>query len=138
MTAAHIMSIPAKRLKPNDTLLDALGAIAGDFAPELPVVDSDGRVLGALGADALMKAIQTDKEKGHDTVLLLSVKVGGVLRQECLTIGPEASFSEVADCLMMAWPQSRTIMVVDNEKRLLGVISEKDFLRGVYKYAGTV
>ncbi|MEK6531179.1 MAG: CBS domain-containing protein [Deltaproteobacteria bacterium] len=132
------MSITAKRLKPNDTLLDALGAFAVDFASELPVVDSDGRVLGGLGADALMRAIQSDEGKEHDADWLLSVKVGGVLRQECLTIGPEASFSEAAKCLMSAWPQSRTVMVVDNEKRLLGVISEKDFLRGFYKYAGTV
>ncbi len=134
MTAAHIMSITAKRLKPDDTLLDALAAIAGDLGPELPVVDGDGMVLGILEADALMKAIQSDE--GHDMGSLLSMKVSGFLTKECLTIGPEASFSEAAACFTKSAPRSRTILVVDNEKRLLGVISEKDFFKGVYEYAG--
>jgi len=74
--------------------------------------------------EAMMKALTAG-----DAVLAAPVQVADVMTQDVRTMLPDQSFAEVI--AMMATRSFHHMLVVDEEERLRGVISDRDVLRAL-------
>ena len=86
----------------------------------VPVVGEDRRLLGFLKYRDPVKAAQTRKGQQH---------VKAWMRREVLTVDPETPFAEVEELLIEG--SSGRLHVVDDDGRLLGLISRTDMQQAV-------
>jgi CBS domain-containing membrane protein len=108
----------------------------------LPVVDGQDRVIGMITeADVLAMA---GMKKGHafkDVIRHLlgeplagpkrSKRLGDVMTSPAITTGPEADIREIA--LILDEKRIKRLPVVDEQDRLIGVISRADIVRAIGK-----
>jgi CBS domain-containing protein len=87
----------------------------------VPVVDAERRVVGMItDRDVCMAAYTQGKP-------LSEIPVANVMSTKVLTIGPDDALS-AAERLMREG-QVRRIPVIDREQRLIGIVSQNDFMR---------
>jgi Zn-dependent protease/CBS domain-containing protein len=99
-------------LSPNARIRDGAEALLRTWQHDFPVVDSDGRVLGMLTRDDMIKALEnTGPETPVANVMMRGVRV--VRQNESL----EKAFQLMQECECPALP------VVDSFGRLVGIIS---------------
>lgn len=144
MNAANIMTTGIIRLRRSDDALVALRAFLEHGPGQLPVVDDECRVVGAVTARSLLRAALPEGTDGIDRpglpALMESVrglsstKVGDILERAFRSVGPEASLAEAAAILMDGAAEG--LFVVDSGGRLLGVITRREILARLAVYAG--
>ncbi|HZR82798.1 MAG TPA: DUF190 domain-containing protein [Candidatus Binatia bacterium] len=109
---------------------------------ELPVVDEGGRLIGAIGdtdlvaAGAASAGLSLEKAVGPDLVReqLARIKKGGArvgdaMHAKVATVRRETSLREAAD--LMHAEGVRHLYVVDDERRLIGVIGRLDVFQRI-------
>ena len=84
----------------------------------LPVVDAEGNFKGALKYKDAVKAAQQGKQ---------AQRVKAWARREALTCAPDLFFTEIENIFLTQ--TSGRIAVVDDEGKLLGLITRTDVLR---------
>lgn len=133
--AANIMA-ESPVLKPEESLFDAVRAAgSAGAAGAMPVVDDDKRVVGVVNAARLVKLL-FDNGKARvsgipgSTVLQTSVK--DFMEKEFAAAMPDAPAFELAATLSA--PDIESIMVVDNNFRLLGVVTRAGLLKRLWEY----
>jgi CBS domain-containing protein len=124
---------------PSTQLKDAAQLLAEHRISGLPVVDDDGRVLGVLSeGDILFKeAGATDKPGFFERLLsgpsggfelkLAARTVGEAMSAPALTIGPTRPVTVAAT--MMIDEGVNRLPVVDEENRLMGIVTRADLVR---------
>lgn len=142
MNAANIMTTDVVTLKGSQTVQEALRIMGDKRIKQLPVVDEGGRVMGILTSRGLFKAIlpryitegllrdvrfAPDLPQLHQRLKELAQKdVSEIMDKDPVKVGPEVSVLEVATIFINAERLIESILVVDNEDRLLGIISPWD------------
>lgn len=117
---------------------------------QLPVVDNNNKVLGILTskkllyltlpryiAEGLLKDVKfaPDLPQFHQRCAELAHKdVCEVMDKEFKKIGPEVSVMEVATMFVSSEKPLECILVVDNQTRLLGIISPWDIFKKLCEY----
>lgn len=84
----------------------------------VPVLGDDGELLGFLKYRDPVKAAQSNKGSQHAKAWM---------RKELLTVPPETPFTEL-EALLLSGSTGR-LHVVDDDGRLLGIVSRTDMLR---------
>ncbi|MFC7488586.1 HPP family protein [Knoellia sp. CPCC 206453] len=131
MLVAEVMTTPAESIRSEATLEDAIAKLGRARISALPVVDSDQRVVGIISeGDVLRHRLPADPRAhlrptaptsaAEPTIeaIMTADPSCATLRQDC---------AEVA--LTLARRGWKSMPVVDDEHRLLGVVSRSDFLR---------
>ena len=136
VTAGRLMRSPVPVLQPDATLDKAAATIAGSGYKGLPVVDANGYVTGMLTETDFLKCLDT----GNFLELLLKLlddsfefthrfhetTVSTAMTRPAVTIGPDAGFVEILEAFHSHG--GRSMPVVGNGGRLLGLLLRKDFL----------
>lgn len=92
----------------------------------LPVIDAARHVVGVISDRDVLRTFEKSRDK--------AIPVRDVMSQEVLTVHPETRACE-ATALMLDRKIS-SLPVVDAESRLIGVVTETDFLRVVHNLLG--
>lgn len=150
MNAATIMTINVATTKCGITVADAMKILTDSRVRQLPVVDENNKVLGLLTsrkllyltlpryiADGLLKDVKfaPDLPQFHQKCAELAHKdVCEVMDREFTMIGPEISVVEVATMFVSSQKPLECMLVVDNQGRLLGIISPWDIFKRLCEY----
>ena len=113
----HLIRRRPATCTPETPLHEALGTMARERIGSIVIRDEERRPLGILTLhDTLIKVTLP--------ALSLTTPIGEVMRQEVLTIGPEEPAYEAA--ILMTRHGRGHLCVVDPQRRLLGILSERD------------
>jgi CBS domain-containing protein len=149
----QVMTTDVLTFRPTDTIETAARALAERRLGGAPVVDGDGRVVGLLEDDDL---IVQDSNLHVPTVISLfggylelpsslahferdlrkavAATVGDVMDADAPTVGPDDILETVAT--MLHDKGGSRLPVVDDEGRLLGIVSRGDLVRDIVGDAG--
>lgn len=121
-TIQDVMTSPVVTISPDAELKDAAARLrAGGFSA-LPVVDSQGRLVGILSeADLLARAERPATSVRSGTL------AGQLMSRPVVTVSADASLTEAADLLLRYGLQR--LPVVDGAGRLAGIASRGDLLK---------
>jgi CBS domain-containing protein len=123
MRVADLMQTDLSTVPPDAPVAEVVQAMADRHISGLPVVDSDGRVLGVVTAtDVLLAAAEHDDRKGRST-LFEHTTARDIMTSGAVTIEPDADVREAAQ--RMLYGEVRRLFVEDGG-RLLGVVSQTD------------
>ncbi len=89
-----------------------------------PVVNAQQQVIGFLSEQDCLAKMLIDSY--HDQ---MSANVSDVMRSEVITVSAETSIIELAQ--LMLKPKPKLYPVVDENQRLMGVISRSDVLKAI-------
>lgn len=151
MIAANLMTTGVLTLKPGSTMLDAMKLVSSRNVRQIPVADSENRVLGIITPRTLMKAILPKyisegmiedvrfapelPEFVENIDALAEKKVDELIDRDFTAVSPDTHSMEIAALFINPRKHIESILVVDDKKRLLGIISPWDVFRRLWEYA---
>jgi len=115
MKISEVMTPNPRTVAPGDSLQAAARVMRDEDAGAVPVVE-DGRVTGVLtDRDIVIRAVADGD---------FQAKVSDICSDDVVTCGPEMSTAEAAE--LMSEHQVRRIQVVDDDEKLVGIVSLGD------------
>jgi CBS domain-containing protein len=130
LTAAEVMTREVVRVGPDEPLERAAHLMADRRIKRLPVVDQAGRLIGILSRVDVLRTMGEDYHApaGASAPVTSAAArvVGDVMRREVPSVAAEAPLGEVLDTVTST--RLNRAIVVDSERRVLGVITDADLL----------
>jgi len=144
----ELMSAPVLTLRPEQTLEDAIAALAERGISGAPVVDADGRLVGLLDDTDLI--LSQARLHGPTTIEILGAyitlpgerhrfqeelkaalggTVGDAMEEEVATVGAGARVGDVATIIVDR--EVSRVPVVDADGRVVGIVTRGDLVRGL-------
>ena len=99
----------------------------------LPVIDDRQRVIGIISHRDLLAAAMTqvlDFDAQSRRTFLRSIDVGEVMTKDVVTVGPDATLTEVAQIFVER--RIGCVPVVDAHGALIGLVTETDLLAAAF------
>jgi acetoin utilization protein AcuB len=121
-------------VKPTDDLVDALACMSAAGIRHLPVVDGEGRIVGMLSDRDVRAAVGSPAvalDHAAARARVSALKVADAMARAPVTVGPDASFVDVARCL--ADHRVGAVPVVTAEGKVVGIVSYVDVLNAIAK-----
>lgn len=128
MTVGDLMQLDLVLIRPDSTVKEAISSLATAHVSGLPVVDTDGRLVGVVSSTDIINAEAAMTDHKGRVPLLTQTAVQDIMSPRPYTIGPAADVREVARHMHYAGIHR---VFVTKEERLLGVISASDIVRAV-------
>ncbi len=156
MIAANIMTTDTITLSEHNTVGDAIQVLAENKIRQVPVVDKENRVLGVMTARSVIVALlpayitkgylkdvkfaPEPKDFVEKMEEIKSVPLSEFLKNradamadEYACVSPDTSTMEIAAIFINRERRVERILVVDNNQRLLGIISPIDVFKRIWK-----
>ncbi|MDW8805532.1 CBS domain-containing protein [Streptomyces scabiei] len=133
---SDVMSLPAVAVRRDTPFKDIVRAMTDRQVSAVPVVEGDGRVVGVVSeADLLPKEEFRDRDLTRAEQLRRMsdlAKAGAVTAEEVMSapavvVHPDVTLGQAAR--IMAVNRVKRLPVIDDEGRLLGVVSRGDLLK---------
>lgn len=128
-TAGDIMTTPAIVIEQNEKITRAARLMAERQVKRLPVVDEKGALVGILSRLDVISTLTAAAESDMPLPEIpegVHQMAGDIMFRSVATVGPETPLNEVLNRIV-ATPLRR-VVVVDAARRVIGVISDADFL----------
>ena len=127
-----IMTTPAISIVENRSLLEAVGLMLDKGLKRLPVVDDKGRLSGILSRlDVFRTVMREAPDWGAFQARKIEIRnlrtVADIVRRDVHAIAPDTCIAQVIQ--MIDGNDIQRVAVVDNENRLLGIISDQDLMQ---------
>ncbi|MEK7772836.1 MAG: CBS domain-containing protein [Deltaproteobacteria bacterium] len=151
MIAANIMSTGAVTLRRGADMLCVLKLISEKRAGQVYVVEEDGRLAGVITSVKLMEALLAPCPSGAMTGegssasglpefigkidSLADKSMDGVIDSGFISVKPDTKTMEVAAIFADGKKTVESIPVLDDQGRLLGIISPWDVFKRLWEYA---
>jgi CBS domain-containing membrane protein len=130
----HIMSAPVVALFAEQTLPLADDIMRFKHLRHLPVIDDANRLVGLVSHRDILRAqistltgLSEDERRARQD----HIKVAQIMTRDVWTTGPEAFASNAGRLLLDH--RFGCLPVVDNTERLIGIVTERDYLRFAVK-----
>ena len=127
LTAEQIMTADIVTIHPEATIRDAIELLISRGISGLPVVDSEGHLVGILTEFALL-ALAYDHEIANQTV-------AEHMTSEVLTVDVATPVNKIADQFIVHRVQRLPVI---REGRLAGLVSRRDVLESLYQATAPV
>jgi CBS domain-containing protein len=127
--AADIMTQPVITVTADDPVRVAMACMADRHLKRLPVVDTAGHLVGLISRVDILRALEYH-HKGQEAESDLphtGTTVAELMYQDVPTVGPQARLDEIIQALETNL--RRRVIVVDEQRRVLGIITDGDLLR---------
>lgn len=126
-----VMTPEPATVRTTDTVATATHLMAERRLKRVPVVDPDGRLAGILARSDVLRAVgETFPRDGAATAEQPGAQtVGELMRAEAPTVRGDADLAALLDAVIST--RLNRAVVVDDEGRVLGVVSDADVLRSV-------
>ncbi|MGD9134623.1 MAG: CBS and ACT domain-containing protein [Desulfobacterales bacterium] len=123
------MSVPPLTIDPEESLSDAHAYMQKQNVRHLPVVKPDGKMVGLITEDDLLKAepsSATSLSVWEIHYLLMAVKVKAVMVKDVITTTEDTPIEEAAHIMLDKKIGSLPVM---RDDKLVGIITESDIFR---------
>ncbi len=120
MDLLRIASVPAATVSPESTVLEAVRLMADEKVGAVAIIE-EGKLSGIFTERDLMIRIVL---KGRDPA---TTRVGEVMTPDCISAKKDMSMGEAL--LLMTEKHFRHLPVVDDEERVLGLLSIRNLLQ---------
>lgn len=151
MVAANIMTTKVLTVAVSGTMLEAFKLVQAERVRQIPVLDENKRLVGVITPRSLMKAVlpkyiteglvedvrfapELPDFVQHIDELAYK-KVSDLLEKDFVAVSPETSTMEIATLMVNAKKHVESVLVVDDSKALLGIISPWDVFKRLWEYA---
>jgi CBS domain-containing protein len=158
MQARDLMETDVSTVSPDDDVSEVLGRMARVRFSGFPVVDDDGRLVGIVTEHDLVSLFQTrdrlywipigfppftdivdypidvswdDLDLGVDLVRNADRPVSEVMTADVVAVSPDDDLDRLLDLLTDAEEDINRLPVVDDDGRLVGIVTRQDVLRAV-------
>jgi acetoin utilization protein AcuB len=124
------MTSPALTLTPDTPFLDALKLMRERRIRRIPIVDTQGKLLGIVSERDLLHAEPspaTSLSVWEMNYLLWKLRLGDVMTKAVITVTPLTKLQDAAS--LMIKHKIGGLPVVDAEARVIGVITETDIFK---------
>lgn len=129
--AADLMTRDPVMFPATTPLAQAAAVMADRNLKRLPVVDEQGRLVGMVSRYDLLKTVAEGLRQRPEQPLRLangaSSTVGGLMITDVPTVHRNTPLAETLDRLLET--DKRRVIVVDNDQRVVGIITDGDVLR---------
>jgi CBS domain-containing protein len=128
-TAAALMSSPVITVLDAAPLRQAVQQMAAHGLKRLPVVDENGRLTGWISRVDILRTMEYHQaaDETEQEPPLTGSTIADMMYRDVPTVAPEATLEEVVQALEQN--RRRRAVVVDADRRALGIISDGDLLR---------
>lgn len=147
MKIKEVMQKDIKSLLPDMSVEDALDLIFSMRISGLPVINKDGKLLGSFTEKDVLKIIlpsylgqvggfiyeDNPKNIKKKFTMLSELKIIDAMSKGVYTINDDASLSEAARILLVK--DIRRILVLDESKKVVGIVARCDILKALKKMA---
>jgi CBS-domain-containing membrane protein len=135
---ADIMTPEPSTVRATDTLAAATRLMAERKIKRLPVIDEDGRLVGVVARSDVLRAVAETfpRELGEAAEHPGAITVAELMRPAAPVVKAQTDLASLLDAV--ASTRLNRAIVVDDEGRVLGVVSDSDVLRSVEPSGGGV
>ena len=148
MKVREIMTKDVISIKTDDFVQDALGFLFKMQISGLPVIDSQGKLVGMFTEKDILAYIlpsyldkvgrfiykENPKSTKRKCVELSKIKVAQLMRREVATTTEDATLCEVAR--LMLTQKARRIPVLDKVGKVAGIVARGDIVKALAEEAG--
>ena len=136
MTVSKNMTINPVTTTPDMGVFEAFELMKNEGVQRLPVLDNDGNLVGIISEKNITSAVADREVSIVEFALLLSkIKVGDVMTKEVITVSVDDPVELAAR--KMSDNDISILPVVDNNGKLVGVVSRSDLFRLLLELFGT-
>ncbi len=136
MTVSKNMTINPVTTSPEMGVFEAFELMKSEGVQRLPVLDSKGNLVGIISEKNITSAAADREVSIVELALLLSkIKVGDVMTKEVITVSVDDPVEMAAR--KMSDNDISILPVVDNNGKLVGVVSRSDLFRLLLELFGT-
>ena len=136
MTVSKNMTINPVTTTPDMGVFEAFELMKNEGVQRLPVLDNDGNLVGIISEKNITSAAADRTVSIVEFALLLSkIKVGDVMTKEVITVSIDDPVELAAR--KMSDNDISILPVVDNNGKLVGVVSRSDLFRLLLELFGT-
>ena len=136
MTVSKNMTINPVTTTPDMGVFEAFELMKSEGVQRLPVLDGDGNLVGIISEKNITSAAADKEVSIVEFALLLSkIKVGDVMTKEVITVSVDDPVEMAAR--KMSDNDISILPVVDNDGKLVGVVSRSDLFRLLLELFGT-
>ena len=136
MTVSKNMTINPVTTTPDMGVFEAFELMKNEGVQRLPVLDNDGHLVGIISEKNITSAAADRKVSIVEFALLLSkIKVGDVMTKEVITVSIDDPVELAAR--KMSDNDISILPVVDNNGKLVGIVSRSDLFRLLLELFGT-
>ena len=136
MTVSKNMTINPVTTTPDMGVFEAFELMKSECVQRLPVLDGDGNLVGIISEKNITSAAADKEVSIVEFALLLSkIKVGDVMTKEVITVSVDDPVEMAAR--KMSDNDISILPVVDNNGKLVGVVSRSDLFRLLLELFGT-
>jgi CBS domain-containing protein len=114
LRVSDLMSTALVTVKPSDSLISARAEMEVGVIRHLPVVDDRNRLVGVISDRDVIHLRGTNKH------------VADVMTRDVITVSPDAPAAAAAT--IMLDHKISSVLVVDEDKTLIGVVTQTDYL----------
>ncbi|HHY55590.1 MAG TPA: CBS domain-containing protein [Chloroflexi bacterium] len=129
LTAGEIMTTPVISVHNDEPVRTAVTRMVKHNLKRLPVINEDGKLMGMVSRIDIFRTVafhQGGVVSGEDAPRL-GRTVTELMYTDAPTVGPEASLEEIVRALEAS--KRRRVIVVDEARHVLGIITDGDLLR---------
>jgi CBS domain-containing protein len=133
-TAGSLMTSPVIAIASGSTLHQAVKQMVDHNLKRLPVVADDGRLAGWISRIDILRTVEyhepvaeREPELVVDNETATATTVSELMYRDMPTVTPQATLEEVLQALEQ--DRRRRAIVVDEQQRVVGIISDGDLLR---------
>lgn len=129
LTASDIMTTPVISVRCDETVRTAVARMVKHDLKRLPVVNDNGRLVGMVSRIDVFRTVELQHAGGahEDDAPRTGHSVGELMHGAVPTVGPTGRLEAILHALESS--QRRRVVVVDSERRVLGIITDGDLLR---------
>ena len=136
MTVSKNMTINPVTTTPDMGVFEAFELMKNEGVQRLPVLDNDGNLVGIISEKNITSAAADREVSIVEFALLLSkIKVGDVMTKEVITVSVDDPVELAAR--KMSDNDISILPVVDNNGKLVGIVSRSDLFRLLLELFGT-
>lgn len=127
---ADVMSRQVASVRATDTVATATRLMIERTIKRVPVVDDEGRLVGLLARSDVLRAVgETFPRDRDETQHPGALTVGELMRTEAPVVAADADLATLLDAVVST--RLNRAIVVDAERRVVGVVSDAEVLRSV-------
>ncbi|MFA4843284.1 MAG: CBS domain-containing protein, partial [Candidatus Omnitrophota bacterium] len=145
----EIMTKEVVSIKPEDSARDALDLLFKMRISGLPVMDSQGKLVGMFTEKGVLKHIlpsyvekvgrfiyeENPKSTHRKFAELSNIKVSQLMRQDVVTAAEDVTLCEVAR--IMLTQKVRRVPVLDKNCKVVGIVAREDILKAFAREAAS-
>ncbi|MCM8800689.1 MAG: CBS domain-containing protein [Candidatus Omnitrophica bacterium] len=150
MKVNQIMSKEVISIKPKDNIKDALMTLFKYKISGLPVIDENQRLVGMFTEKDILREIlpsyiervgrfvyeENPKSIRKRLETLTGLPVSLIMRKEVVTVSEDTTLCEVGQLMLLQ--KARRIPVLDNQKKVVGIVAREDVIKAYAKEAGWI